>query len=270
MPELERPDGATLHWEERGEGPTIMLVLQFFGLPDVFEDLISDLSSDHRVVLYDVRGVGRSACKGPFSQETDAEDLIALLEEVAGAGLLLAFADGMNRAVRAAVRRPDLAGTVLSPAGNPLARQAGKGTDAMVGSDSVVEALTGMVATDYRGALRTLFTVANPQMAEEQIRERVQLTVDNCPQDVAAERMKLWVEDDLADEARRLGGRLWLLEHGQNPWFPAEVARRTRKLLPECHIEEVEDGPLSRPDITAGYVRRILQSTPALTSERGD
>ena len=40
------------------------------------------------------------------------------------------------------------------------------------------------------------------------------------------------------------GSGCW--KHGTNPWFPTEVARRTRELLPEAHIVEVENGPVSR------------------------
>jgi hypothetical protein len=31
----------------------------------------------------------------------------------------------------------------------------------------------------------------------------------------------------------------------------------TRELLPDANIEEVEDGHLSRPDLTAGVIRGI-------------
>ena len=270
MPELQRPDGATIHWEERGEGPLIVMVLQFFGGPSVFPDLIGELARDHRVVTYDLRGVGASSHQGPYDQETDKADLIALIEEVGGPALLIPMGDGINRAVRVAAERPDLALTVLSPGGNPVGREAAQGTEALAGSDSVVEAVTGMVVTDYRGALRALYSNGNPQMNDDQLRDRVQATIDYCPQDVAVERMRFWVEDDAGDFGRALGERLWLLEHGTSPWFPLAIVEPTRRLLPEAHIEVVEDGAISRPDITASYARQILRSQTAVASERGE
>ena len=48
-----------------------------------------------------------------------------------------------------------------------------------------------------------------------------------------------------------------MLEPGGNAWFPIEVARRSRALIPEAHIQEVEDGALSRPDITVDVVRAL-------------
>ena len=37
MPRLRRPDGVELHWEQRGAGPLIVLVIPFFGFPETFE-----------------------------------------------------------------------------------------------------------------------------------------------------------------------------------------------------------------------------------------
>jgi pimeloyl-ACP methyl ester carboxylesterase len=267
MPELQRPDGAIIHWEQRGDGPLIVMVLQFFGGASVFPDLIHELARDHRVVTYDMRGVGASTRQGPYDQQTDTQDLIALIEDLGGPALLIPMADGMNRAVRVAAERPDLGLAVLSPGGNPVGREAAQGTEALAGSDSVVEAVTGMVGTDYRGALRALFSNGNPQMTDDQLRDRVQATIDYCPQNVGAERMRHWVDDDIGDLGRKLGGRLWLLEHGTSPWFPLATVEPTRRLLPEAHIEVVEDGAISRPDITAAYARQILQSQAAPTSE---
>jgi hypothetical protein len=39
--------------------------------------------------------------------------------------------------------------------------------------------------------------------------------------------------------------------------------KQTRALLPEAHLIEVEDGPLSRPDLTADAVRMITTAAPA-------
>ena len=69
--------------------------------------------------------------------------------------------------------------------------------------------------------------------------------------------MRSWINDRAVDAAQALGDRLWVLEPGGNPWFPIEVARRSRVLIPEAHIREVEDGALSRPDITADVVRAL-------------
>jgi hypothetical protein len=114
-----------------------------------------------------------------------------------------------------------------------------------------------MMSTDYRGAWRTMFATANPDWDDERVRERVSATVEMLPQEVALPRMRAWIADEIAGESKIVGDKLWLLEDGSNPWFTMEVARRTRTILTEAHILEVEDGAISRPDIAAGVIRRL-------------
>jgi hypothetical protein len=158
---------------------------------------------------------------------------------------------------------------VVSAGGNPVGRTATAGTESLAASDSVVDAMLGMLETDYRAALRTLLDTANPQLDTDGLRDRVNRTAEHCPHEAAVSRMRAWVADDATREGRALGGRLWLLEHGQNPWFPIEVARRTREFLPEAHIEEVEDGPITRPDIAAGVIRTLTATPVAEQSNIG-
>jgi pimeloyl-ACP methyl ester carboxylesterase len=260
MPRLPRPDGVELYWEERGDGPLVLLVIPFFGFPETFDLLVGELETDHRVVTYHLRGTGESTHSGPYDFETDVQDLAALIEELGQPAILVPFGDGTVRAVRTAALRPELVSAVISPGGNPVGRLAAEGTESLAGSASVIEALVGLMEADYRAALRTMLDTANPQFDDEELRERLNRTADHSPREAALPRLREWVVADATEDARALGDRLWLLEHGNNPWFPIEVARRSRRLLPEAHIEEVEDGPLSRPDITAGFVRRASHS----------
>jgi pimeloyl-ACP methyl ester carboxylesterase len=263
MPLLQRPDGVTLPWEARGDGPLVVVAHQFFSPASVFEGLMADLARDHRIVTYDVRGTGEATRQGPYDLDTDAEDLAALIDEAGGRAVVLAMADGCNRTVRLGAEHPELVEAIVSPAGNPVGRRAVAGTDGLAASESVLAALVEMVKTDYRGALRTMFSTSNPGQSEETTRDRVSETVEYCPQEAALPRMMDWIEDDPADLSRSFGDRLWVLEHGTNPWFPIAVARRAREILPEANILEVEDGPITRPDIAAGIVRGITAGTAA-------
>jgi pimeloyl-ACP methyl ester carboxylesterase len=259
VPKLSRPDGIQIHWDERGEGPLVVLATQFFGSPGIFEDLIAALATDHRVVSYDLRGTGESTRKGPYDIATDAADLAALLESIGGPAVVVGWGDGCNRAVRVAAERPQLVTAIVTPGGNPVGREAAQGTDALVDSPSVIEAMLGMIETDYRGALRTIIGGANPQLSEDEARERVDRVVEYCAQDVGAARLRAWIDDDAREAATLVGKRLWILSNylEENPWFTAPALDRTRELLPEVHIEEVEGGAISRPDLTAAIVRQI-------------
>jgi pimeloyl-ACP methyl ester carboxylesterase len=263
VPVLERPDGAQIHWEQKGDGPLVVFASQFFGYPEVFAEVIDDLASDHSVVYYDLRGAGRSSPGGPWNMETDAADLGAVIEEAGEPALVIGMGDGCNRAVKLGAERPDLVGAILTPGGNPVGRAAARGTDALVDSPSVLEALLGMIDTDYRAALRTMVSGANPQMTEDEARDRVDRVVTYCPQEVAATRLRAWIGDDALEAARALGDRLWILSHSNNAWFPAAALDRTRELLPEAHIEPVEDGPVSRPDLTTAVIRRVTRGSAA-------
>jgi pimeloyl-ACP methyl ester carboxylesterase len=267
VPHLTRPDGTEIHWDEKGEGPLIVLASQFFGYPEVFQGVTDDLARDHRVVTYDIRGTGLSSRNGPYEIATDAEDLGALVRELGEEALVLSMGDGSNRAVRLAARSPDLVRAIVTPGGNPIGREAARGSDALVDSPAVLEALVGMMETDYRAALRTMVAGANPQMSEEEARERVDRVVAYCPQEAGAPRLRDWIKQDAREDAQAVGDRLWVLElDAGNPWFAADAMIRTRKLLPDAHIERLSAGVLSRPDVTAAVVRRVT-GTPAPEAE---
>ncbi len=263
MPYLERPDGIEIYWEERGSGPLVVLANQFFGYPEVYQGLIDDISRDHRVVTYDLRGTGRSTRSGPYSMVTDAADLTALLEELGGGALVYGMGDGCNRAVKVAAEHPDLVRAIVTSGGNPVGQVAARGTESLAASPSVLQALLSMMDTDYRAALNTMIANANPDTSEEEVRERVNRIVAHCPHEAAAPRLHDWIHDETSlEDSRAVGDRLVMLEFGGTPWFNEELLPITRKLLPEARIEEVEAGVISRPDIAAEVVRRITAAEP--------
>jgi len=264
MPAVQVPDGAQIHWAERGAGPLVVVACQFFSEAWVFEGLLSLLAEDHRVVTYDPRGTGRSSRQGPYTIDADAQDLLAVIEAAGPPVVVVSMGDGSNRAVHAAAARPDLVDAVVCAAGNPIGSAVVEGTDGLAGSTSVLDALVAMMETDYRGAIRTMLATANPDFDEETIRMRVNSTCENCTQEAAVERMRSWIDDDALEPAQSLGDRLWVLEAGGNPWFPIEVARRSRALIPEAQVLETEDGALSRPDITADVVRELTAAGAGL------
>ena len=62
----KRADGVEVHWEERGEGPTVFFAhISWLTTPSRFEALLTDLAADHRVLTWDPRGVGQSTRRGP-------------------------------------------------------------------------------------------------------------------------------------------------------------------------------------------------------------
>lgn len=263
MPMLTRPDGVEIHWDEQGEGPVVLMAHQFMGYPGIFEGLMADLATDHRVVVYDLRGNGASTRRGPYDFETDTADLEAVAEAAGGPVLLLAIADGCNRAVRLAARRPELVSAVVVGGGAPIPRSALRGSEGLVASDSVIDLALDQFRNDYRGALRMLVASNNPQASEDEIRDRVAFTVEYAPQEAALARLLAWAEDDPHQEGLAIGDRLWLLGGDGNPWFPTELQDTVRELLPDAHLERLGEGAISRPDLTAALIRGIALQTDA-------
>jgi pimeloyl-ACP methyl ester carboxylesterase len=267
MPHLERPGGVKIHWEQRGSGPLVVLAPYANAHPSVYDPLEAELLADHRIARYDDRGSGASDRTGPYDMETGADDLEALIEEADGPAVVITLADAVHRAVRVTARRPDLVDALIIPGGSPAGRRRLEGTDAMVASDSVLDAFMSMGETDYRGAVRTVVTAANPQMSEDEVRERVKLQVEYQPHETVVARWRAWAEDDTTELGQECGDRLWLLysENMSGGWFPSgEEARRiSRRLFPKAHVEEVEDGMISRPDLIGGIVRRITSKARA-------
>jgi pimeloyl-ACP methyl ester carboxylesterase len=261
MPTLKRPDGAELHWEQRGEGPHVVIANAYFNYPGYFAGLLDDLTRDHRVVEYDLRGNGHSTRAGPYDLETDADDLAALVEAAGPPAVVLALGDGTMRAVIAAARRPDLISHVIVMGGTPIGPRRLGGTEGLMASQSVLDGILRLAETDPRATFRTIITSVNPQLSEEEIRERVERTIDYLPGDGGLARGRAWIEGDATDAARALGDRVWIMDSGENPWVPFDAAHiRARELLPEARIDEVPDGPYSRPDVFATAVRELTRA----------
>ena len=103
--------------------------------------------------------------------------------------------------------------------GNPVGASAVEGTDGLAGSESVLDALVSMMETDYRGAMRTMIATANPAFDEEAVRMRVNSTCENCPQEVAAERMRSWIADNALEPARTSHTRVnWASRRAVRIW----------------------------------------------------
>jgi pimeloyl-ACP methyl ester carboxylesterase len=263
VPELKRADGVEVHWEERGDGPTVFFAhISWLTMPSRFEALLTDLATDHRVLTWDPRGVGQSTRRGPYDIATDAEDMAALVEAISSS-VVIVSADPAS--IKLTAERPELIEAVVLLGLGPL----GEGeTDSLLDSESVIEAALQLARSDYRAFLRAAVTAANPQASEEEVRERVEAQVAYCPQDVALPHIEEWSSGEtISRTGPALGGRLWIVQH-EDPLVPAAALDRARELLPEAHFVEAVDGPISRPDIVAGVVRKITAPLRASQSRR--
>src|SRR4051794_15965191 len=168
--------------------------------PKVLEALIAEVSSDHRTVRYDARGAGESTRQGPYSMEVDVTDLIAVAEAAGPITAIVSNGDATNRAVHAAAQRPDLIPYVISLETVPLLPGQAEDTDALVGSGGVLEALVGMMRNDYRTGLTAAIQRGNPEMTQDEVRERVDATVAYVDHDASLTRLEDWIADRPGDD----------------------------------------------------------------------
>src|SRR3954471_23585478 len=75
-------NGTTLSYTDRGSGPAVVLLHGFPHDSRIWDDQAADLSDHFRLVLPDLRGFGQSRSESPFTMESLADDVHALLESL--------------------------------------------------------------------------------------------------------------------------------------------------------------------------------------------
>lgn len=108
MPEI-KTNGITVHYEERGEGEPLILIMGFGADGSLWEQHANEYSRYFRCIMLDNRGVGKTdKPDGPYSTEMMADDVAGLMDaldiknaRVAGISMGGAIAQGL------AIRHPD-------------------------------------------------------------------------------------------------------------------------------------------------------------------
>ena len=260
MPQLSRPDGARIHWDQRGEGPALHVSHSIVtATPSTFDALLTDLAGDHRVVTWDPRGAGRSTHDRPYDLETDVGDLIALIEEVGERTVTISIGGPVPPALVVAERRPEPVAAVVVVGAVGLAPSTDTDPESMIDSESVTAAILQMARTDPRGLRRAGIALTNPQLDDAGVRARLEAQLAYCPVEPWVERTESlvrYLSDAASGTCAALGDRLWLV-HWEDAVSPGRPMTRMRALFPDVHIVEVEDGPITRPDLTAAVIREV-------------
>jgi pimeloyl-ACP methyl ester carboxylesterase len=84
MPKINR-DGVQIYYEVHGSGPPLLLTHGYSSTAQMWQGQIEALSEHHKLVLWDMRGHGRSDYPGDASAYSEAltvADIAALLDEV--------------------------------------------------------------------------------------------------------------------------------------------------------------------------------------------
>jgi len=117
--EYRRVNGANLYVESHGKGEPLMLLHGAWSSVESFLNQAGDLCHDHRLIIPERRGHGRSPdTPGPFSYAQGAEDMISLMEEMGiGRSHLLGWSAGAIVGLIMVMRRPELFSSFISLSG---------------------------------------------------------------------------------------------------------------------------------------------------------
>src|ERR1700737_3615531 len=84
MPKIDR-DGGNIYYEVQGGGPALLLTPGYSSTSAMWQGQIEALSKHHKLVLWDMRGHGRSDYPDDpkaYSESLTVGDMAALLDEV--------------------------------------------------------------------------------------------------------------------------------------------------------------------------------------------
>ncbi|KUL52568.1 alpha/beta hydrolase [Streptomyces sp. NRRL F-4489] len=283
-------DGSALYAEVHGpEGaPAVVLAHGWTCSTAFWAPVVRDLAADHRVIVYDQRGHGRSPAVRPagYSTHALADDLVAILEQTLAPGERAVIGGhsmgGMT--IMAAAERPELraraAAVLLCSTGSadlpaearvfplptPGARR--RAHRLLLGS----RAPLGPVSPPARWALR--YATMGPGATAEQI-EACARIVHACPPGVRARWGRVLHDLELTRGASRLAVPTAVLCGTADRLTPLVLARRLASVLPHCagltelpglgHMTPIED-----PDTVAGRLRELVRDhlAPAPADER--
>src|SRR5215212_11401327 len=91
MPKINR-DGVNIYYEVHGDGPTLLLTHGYSSTSGMWQGHVAALSKHHKLVLWDMRGHGRSdypADPAAYSEALTVGDMAALLDEVGAASAIV-------------------------------------------------------------------------------------------------------------------------------------------------------------------------------------
>lgn len=142
-------NGIEMHHAVYGpdEGTPILLIHGGLGHADLWSAIVTDLMADHRVIVADTRGHGRSTNDGSaYTIDLLAQDYLALLDAMGVEKVhLVGWSDGANIGFDLSQIAPERLASHFAHAGNVTL----EGIDPSVNEDAVFAAYIGMMAEDY-------------------------------------------------------------------------------------------------------------------------
>jgi pimeloyl-ACP methyl ester carboxylesterase len=129
------------------EGIPVLMIHGGLAHGDIWADQVAELSTDHRVIVADTRGHGRSSNDGSaYSYDLLAQDYLALLDNLGVDKVhLVGWSDGANIGFAISTSAPERLASHFAHAGNVTL----DGIDPTVETNELFGTYVGMMAADY-------------------------------------------------------------------------------------------------------------------------
>ncbi|MEU1303066.1 alpha/beta fold hydrolase [Streptomyces shenzhenensis] len=281
-------DGARLHAEVHGPGdaPSVVLAHGWTCSTAFWAAQIRDLAVDHRVIVYDQRGHGRSPAHPVCSTRALADDLEAVLahtlapgeravvagHSMGGMTVLAASARPRFRAHAAAVLLCSTGSSRLVAEARVVPMRAGRGrtwlTARILGSRAPLGPVTPMARRILKYA--TMGAGSAPHMVEACAR-----IVHACPRGARHAWSRVLERLDLDDGVRELAVPTAVVAGSADRLTPPVHARAIAAALPLCvGLTELPGlghmTPVEAPDLVSGRIRELVTTYVGRTKDTKD
>lgn len=256
--------GVALAYDERGQGPAVVLVHGTATARSVWRETVEALGDGVRAIAYDRRAYGDSGAPEPYGGTTvgeQADDLAALIEGLgAGPAVVCGHELGALACLDAVARHPSLArGAVLIEP--PMLWLAAAGTDS-------VGDLREAVATAARdegaaGAVRAyLEAVGGPEVTALLGPERTDAALAS-PRAFAADLAAAASWAARRRDLRAIEAPVVLVSGARSDPVRQEATRALAELLPNARIVHADSGHFAHLEVPGQVAEAIRELTDA-------
>jgi pimeloyl-ACP methyl ester carboxylesterase len=257
MPKITSKDGTIIAYDQKGQGPVLILVLGALNKRGSGKKLAEALADHFTVVSYDRRGRGDSTDTLPYSIEKEIDDIEVLIDQLGGEVSLYGHSSGAVLALMAA----DKLGSKV----NALALYElpyNNDPEAVKASEAYRKELTHLLADDKRGDAVALF-VKSVGVSDKQVAAMKGLPMwkglTGMAPTLAYDTIKL-MEQFLKIDAGSIKTKALVMYGGNSPEFMGSTAQKLSKTMPNAILRALEGQDHSvKPDALAPVLSEFLK-----------
>jgi non-heme chloroperoxidase len=267
MSHLQTPNGVRLRVADRGDGPAIALVHGWKGSHRLWDPVIARLEESHRVIAFDLRGMGESdKPRGAYDFDELAGDLGFVLEAF---GVRDALLVGWSMGTTVALRYLDRGGTLvggLVVVNGPLR---------LTQAPDFPHTMTEAELEGHLTRLRDTWPAGEREFQAQTVLNRDPALVDwlysvalQTPLDVALRVVREQAKLDMREALARVQVPVLAAYSRHDPYYPAsladDVATRARDGQSVIFEHSAHCTPIEEPDRFC----EVLRAFAAQTSEK--